>query len=45
MTTRSGAQGIRGLSGAIPVRDNASGVAEILKILLTDDSAWSIQAS
>ena len=45
MMTRSGAPSIRGLSGAIPVRDNASGVAEILKILLTDDSAWSIQAS
>jgi hypothetical protein len=37
-------QGIAGLREVIPVRDDAPGIADALKILLTDDSAWQIQS-
>jgi GT2 family glycosyltransferase/glycosyltransferase involved in cell wall biosynthesis len=45
VTTTSGAQRIPGLREVIPVHDDAPGIANALKILLTDDSAWSIQSS
>jgi GT2 family glycosyltransferase/glycosyltransferase involved in cell wall biosynthesis len=45
VTTTTGAQGIRGIRDVIPVRDDARGIADALKILLTDDSAWSLQSS
>jgi glycosyltransferase involved in cell wall biosynthesis len=45
VTTSTGAQGIPGLGGSIPVHDDAPDIAAALKVLLTDDSAWSIQSS
>jgi glycosyltransferase involved in cell wall biosynthesis len=45
VTTTTGIQGIAGLRDVIPVRDDACGIADALKILLTDDSAWSIQSN
>jgi hypothetical protein len=45
VTTTTGIQGIAGLREVIPVRDDARGIADALKILLTDNSAWSIQSS
>jgi O-antigen biosynthesis protein len=44
VTTSTGIQGIAGLREVIPVRDDAPGIADALKILLTDDSAWQIQS-
>jgi O-antigen biosynthesis protein len=45
VTTSTGIQGITGLRDLIPIRDDARGIADALKILLTDNNAWSIQSS
>jgi glycosyltransferase involved in cell wall biosynthesis len=44
VTTSIGAQGIVGLEGVVPVRDDVPGIVAALKLLLTDDAAWMTQS-
>lgn len=45
VTTSTGSQGIAGLDDVVPVRDDIPGLVAALKLLLTDDPAWTAQSA
>jgi len=45
VTTSIGAQGITGLDRVVPVHDDVPSIVAALRLLLTDDAAWTAQSA